>query len=59
MAIEFGKIFIRSLVGIISASVVTILVGADLDTTTMGAFYGAILGYIYMDKDVSNDVPKI
>lgn len=50
---EIGKIFVRSLVGIVTAGVVTVLVGVDLPVETMAAFYGAIGIYVYLDKEVS------
>ena len=59
MTIEIGKIFVRSLVGILTAGAVTVLVGETLDVQTMVAFYGAIGVYIYVDKDVSNDPPAL
>lgn len=59
MTIALGKIFVRSLVGIITAGAVTVLVGATLPVETMAAFYIALGVYIYVDKDVSNDAPKL
>jgi len=56
MDINFGKIFIRSLVGIITAGTVTVLVGATLPVETMVAMFGAIGIYVYLDKEVSGDV---
>jgi len=55
---EIGKIFIRSLVGIICAGTVTVLVGAILPVETMVAMYGAIGIYVYLDKDISGDMPE-
>ena len=58
MVIELGKIFVRSIVGIITAGVVTVLVGTVVDPQVMVAMYGAIGIYVYLDKAVSNDVPE-
>lgn len=55
---EIGKIFVRSLVGIITAGVVTILVGVTTPVEVMVAMYGAIALYVYLDKDLSGEVPK-
>ena len=55
---NIGKIFIRSLVGIITAGVVTILVGATLPFETMASFYGALAAYVYLDRDVSSDISE-
>ena len=55
---EIGKIFVRSLVGIVTAGIVTVLVGAILPTETMVAMYGAIGVYVYLDKDLSGEIPK-
>lgn len=55
---EIGKIFVRSLVGIVTAGIVTVLVGAILPTETMVAMYGAIGIYVYLDKDLSGEIPK-
>lgn len=52
---EIGKIFVRSLVGIVTAGTVTVLVGATLPTETMIALYGAIGIYVYLDKEISPD----
>ena len=54
--IKIGKIYLRSNVGIITAGVVTILVGATMDPQIMAALYIAIGSYIYLDKDVSGEV---
>ena len=58
MTIKLGKIFVRSLVGIVTAGVVTVLVGATLPVETMVAMYGAIGIYVYLDKDVSGDMTE-
>ena len=58
MVIELGKIFVRSIVGIITAGIVTVLVGTVVDPQVMVAMYGAIGIYVYLDKAVSNDVPE-
>ncbi len=58
MAIEVGKIFVRSIVGIITIGIVTILVGHIIDPQIMCAFYLAVGTYIYIDKNVSGDIPK-
>lgn len=50
---EIGKIFVRSLVGIITAGVVTVLIGSTLPVETMIAFYAAIGTYVYLDKSTS------
>lgn len=55
MTIKIGKIFIRSLVGIITAGVVTVLVGATMDAQIMAALYIAIGSYVYLDRDVSGE----
>ena len=55
---EIGKIFIRSLIGILTAGTVTVLVGAVLPTETLVAMYGAIGLYVYLDRDVSDPVQK-
>lgn len=52
---EIGKIFIRSLVGIITAGVVTVLVGTTVIPEVMIAFYLAIGTYVYLDKKVSKE----
>jgi hypothetical protein len=55
---EIGKIFVRSLVGIVTAGIVTILVGATIPMEVMIAMYGAIGLYVYLDKDISGEIPK-
>ena len=55
---QIGKIFIRSLVGIVTAGIVTVLVGAILPVETMVAMYGAIGLYVYLDKDISGDIQE-
>ena len=55
---QISKIYIRSLIGIITAGVVTVLVGVSLPVETMAAFYVAIASYVYLDKDVSGEIPK-
>lgn len=55
---EIGKIFVRSLVGIITAGVVTVLVGVTVPMEVMLGMYGAIGLYVYLDKDVSGEIPK-
>ena len=52
---KIGKIYIRSLIGIVTAGVVTVLVGATLPTQTIAAFYLAIGTYVYLDKDISGE----
>jgi hypothetical protein len=52
---ELGKIYIRSLVGIVSISAVTYLSGVT-DLQTMAAYYIACLGMVYLDKDLSGEV---
>lgn len=51
---EIGKIFVRSIVGIVTAGIVTVLVGATVPIEVMIAMYSAIGIYIYLDKEVSN-----
>lgn len=58
MKITIGKIFIRSLVGIITAGVVTVLVGATVAPEVLAGMYVAIGAYVYLDKDVSGEVPE-
>lgn len=58
MTMKVGKIFVRSLVGIITAGTVTVLVGSTLPVETMVAFYAAIGTYVYLDKDISGDIPN-
>ena len=58
MKITIGKIFIRSLVGIVTAGVVTVLVGVTVPVEVMIAMYGAIGLYVYLDKDVSGEIPE-
>ena len=55
---QISKIYIRSLIGIITTGVVTVLVGAELPVETMAALYIAIASYVYLDKDVSGEIPK-
>ena len=55
---EFGKIFVRSLIGIITAGTVTVLVGTVVLPEVLIAMYGAIGLYVYLDKDVSVELPK-
>ncbi len=55
---EIGKIFVRSIVGIVTAGIVTVLVGATIPMEVMIAMYGAIGLYVYLDKDVSSEIPK-
>jgi hypothetical protein len=55
---EIGKIFVRSLVGIIVAGVVTILSGETIPVEIMLGLYGMIIACIYMDKDVSGEIPN-
>jgi hypothetical protein len=55
---EIGKIFVRSLVGIITAGIVTVLVGTTILPEIMVAFYLAIGSYVYLDKDVSGEISK-
>ena len=52
---QLGKIYIRSLVGILSVSAVTYLLGVT-DLQTMAAYYGTCLGMVYLDKDTSGEV---
>ena len=52
---ELGKIYIRSIVGIVSISVVTYLSGVT-DQQIMAAYYIACLGMVYLDKDLSGEV---
>ena len=52
---EIGKIFIRSIVGIVAAGIVTVLVGTMIIPEIMIAFYLAIGTYVYLDRDVSGD----
>lgn len=54
---ELGKIYIRSIVGIVSISVVTYLLGVN-DVQIMAAYYGTCLGMVYLDKDTSTDRPE-
>jgi hypothetical protein len=54
---QIGKIFVRSLVGIVTVGIVTVLVGATIPEI-MIAMYGAIGTYIYLDKDISGEIPK-
>jgi len=58
MTIELGRIFVRSLVGILTAGTVTVLVGAIVPMEVMLAMYGAIGAYVYLDKTVSGDIPE-
>lgn len=55
---EISKIFVRSLIGIVTVGVVTVLVGSIIPTETLVAMYGAIGIYVYLDKDVSGEIPK-
>ena len=55
---QLSNIYIRSLIGIITAGVVTVLVGAELPVETMAALYIAIASYVYLDKDISGEIPK-
>lgn len=55
---QIGKIFIRSLVGIVTAGIVTVLVGVILPVETMVAMYGAIGLYVYLDKDISGNIQE-
>ena len=52
---EIGKIFVRSLVGIVTAGIVTVLVGTMIIPEIMIAFYLAIGTYVYLDRDLSGD----
>lgn len=54
---ELGKIYIRSLIGIVSVSTVTYLLGVT-DLQTMAAYYATCLGMVYLDKDTSGDRPE-
>ena len=51
---ELGKIYLRSLVGIISVSTVTYMLGIT-DLQTMAAYYATCLGMVYLDKDTSGE----
>lgn len=51
---ELSKIYVRSLIGIVSVSAVTCLSGAT-DTQTMAAYYVTCLGMVYLDKDLSGE----
>ena len=55
---EIGKIFIRSLIGIVTAGVVTVLVGVTVPMEVMIAMYGAIGLYVYLDRSVSDELRK-
>lgn len=50
-----GKIYIRSIVGIMTAGIVTVFVGNIVSTEIMIAMYAAIGGYIYVDKELSGE----
>lgn len=58
MTITIGKIFVRSIIGIVTAGIVTVLVGTVVPIEVMIALYAAIGGYVYLDKEVSTEVPK-
>ena len=54
---QMGKIFVRSLVGIITAGVVTVLVGSVVIPEVMIAMFVAIGMYVYLDRELSGDPP--
>ena len=58
MTITIGKIFVRSLIGIITAGVVTVRVGMIVPVEVMIAMYGAIGLYVYLDRDLSGEISK-
>lgn len=49
-----NKIYVRSLVGIITLGIVTVIVGATTPIEVMIALYGAVCTIVYLDKDLSN-----
>ncbi len=57
MTVILGKIFVRSLIGIVTAGVVTVLVGAVVPAEVIMAMFLAIGGYVYLDHDLSGDPP--
>lgn len=58
MTITIGKIFIRSVIGIITAGIVTVLVGATVPIEVMIAMYMAIGSYVYLDRSISDEIEK-
>ena len=57
MTVILGKVFVRSLVGIVTAGVVTVLVGTVVEAEVMVAMFLAIGGYVYLDRELSGDPP--
>ena len=55
---RIGKIFVRSLVGILTVGVVTILVGSTVIPEVLVAMFLAIGGYVYLDRELSGDPPN-
>ena len=51
---QLGKIYIRSLVGILSVSAVTYLLGVTA-LQTMAAYYATCIGMVYLDKETSGE----
>ena len=54
---QMGKVFVRSLVGIVTAGVVTVLVGMVVTPEVMVAMFLAIGAYVYLDRELSGDPP--
>ena len=51
---EIAKIYLRSIFGIVTAGIVTVLVGVTTPMEIMLGFYGAIGIFIYLDKCISD-----
>ena len=49
---DIGKIYIRSLVGILTAGFVTIQIGSSIEPQILLGLYAAIGGYVLLDRSV-------